>query len=167
MPSQSQTLTSPDVASGPRNISHIAIGVSDMEAALRFYRDVIGLTVSVDHIEDFPGPEFQTYRRGVYLRWSAGDHEPFLVLDQTLDPRASRGEAKRMFDIGLHHFGFWVDDLDAVVARARAAGFEAILEPRDSDTVNYGEPAGRVIRLCLLKDPDGNVVQLDQRVDPR
>ena len=38
-------------------VSHIAVGVRDMEVALGFYRDVLGLRVTADNIEEFPqGP---------------------------------------------------------------------------------------------------------------
>jgi catechol 2,3-dioxygenase-like lactoylglutathione lyase family enzyme len=38
-------------------VSHIAVGVRDMDGALGFYRDVLGLRVTADKIEEFPqGP---------------------------------------------------------------------------------------------------------------
>ncbi len=36
--------------------------------------------------------------------------------------------------------------------------------PADTDTSTYGEKPGGTIRLLMLRDPDGNIVQLDQRV---
>ena len=155
----------PQAVPKPRNLSHIAVGVSDMDASLAFYCDVIGLEVAVDHIEDMRHPRFKTYRRGVYLRWSGGDDDAFVVLDQTLGEHGDRGRAKQLFEIGTHHFGFWVDDVDAIVARARVAGHPVLIDPLDSDSGGYGEPPGRPIRVSMLKDPDGNHVQLDQRVD--
>lgn len=149
----------------PRNLSHIGIGVSDMDASLEFYCGVIGLAVAVDHIEDMKHPEFRTYRRGVYLRWADGDDDAFIVLDQTLGDAGDRGSPKKLFEIGPHHFGFWVDDVDAVVARAKAGGHPVLIEPLTGDSAGYGEPAGRPIRVSMLKDPDGNFVQLDQRED--
>jgi catechol 2,3-dioxygenase-like lactoylglutathione lyase family enzyme len=154
-------------ASRPRNLSHIAIGVRDMDASLRFYRDVIGLSIAVDHIESMQHPEFRTYRRGVYLRWADGDDEAFIVLDQTLGDAGDRGNAKALFDIGVHHFGFWVDDIDGIAARAESAGHEVMIQPLDADSGGYGEPPGRPVRVSLLRDPDGNVVQLDQRQERR
>ena len=51
-------------------VSHIAVGVRDMDAALGFYRDVLGLRVTADKIEEFPqGPgQAPAQRRAVYLR---------------------------------------------------------------------------------------------------
>ena len=152
--------------SRPSNFSHLAIGVSDMDVSLAFYRDTIGLDVSKDVIEDFRDvPGFSTYRRGVYLRWAVGDGEAFLVLDQTLSDHGDRGQAKQLFTIGMHHFGFWVDDTDAIVERARQAGYAVVIEPATGDSKDYGEDAGRPIRTAFIRDPDGNIVQLDQRLD--
>jgi catechol 2,3-dioxygenase-like lactoylglutathione lyase family enzyme len=147
-----------------RAVSHVAIGVRDMERALRFYRDALGLRVRADLIEELPGVagEEARKRRAAYLAWSEGPDESFLVLDQplTVEPY---GEAARLFQTGIHHFGFWVEDVDAIVARARAGGFEVLFEPGVVDTRAYGEPPGGRVRSTFLRDPDGNYVQLDQR----
>ena len=147
-------------------ISHIAVGVTDMEQSLRFYRDLLGLHVSLDTIEEIPafgGGEAQK-RRACYLRWREGRHESFIVLDQQLS-RDPYGEPPALFQVGTHHWGFWVDDVDAVVARAEAAGVPIVVRPANADTVTYGEAPGGTCRSAFLRDPDGNVVQLDQRVE--
>ena len=38
-----------------RGISHVAIGVADMERSLHFYRDLLGLTVTLDKEEPVRG----------------------------------------------------------------------------------------------------------------
>src|SRR5690606_2440569 len=105
-----------------RNVSHIAVGVRDMERSLAFYRDVLGLHVSLDAIEELPSiagaPPIK--RRGVYLRWREGRDESFIVLDQQLS-QPPFGEPPKTFQVGTHHWGLWVDDVDAMVARAEAA----------------------------------------------
>ena len=147
-----------------RAISHVAVGVRNMDRALRFYRDALGLRVKLDTIEEIPGFEGSEprKRRAAYLGWSEGPHESFVVLDEPLSG-APTGEPARLFQTGIHHFSFWVDDITAIVARVRAAGFTVLFEPGVGDTVAYGEaPGGKVLSTFLL-DPDGNYVQLDQR----
>lgn len=148
-----------------RNVSHIAIGVRDMEKSLAFYRDVLGMRVTLDETEEFgDGERFpKTRRRGVYLRWDDDPHAPFVVLDQQLSQEPF-GEPAQLFQVGVHHVGFWVDDCDAVAERARAAGLEPMTRPANSDTIAYGEAPGGKVRTMFLRDPDGNVVQFDQRV---
>ena len=145
-------------------ISHIAVGVTDMEHSLGFYRDVLGMHVSLDAEEEVPAigdaPAFK--RRGVYLRWREGPHETFIVLDQQLS-REPFGSPAEIFQVGTHHFGFWVEDIDAMVERAEAADVPIVVRPTNGDTAAYGEAPGGVVRSAFLRDPDGNVVQLDQR----
>jgi catechol 2,3-dioxygenase-like lactoylglutathione lyase family enzyme len=149
-----------------KNISHVAIGVRDMDRSLPFWTDVVGLHVSLDAVEEFTLDGTLTRRRGVYLREHEGADEPFVVLDQGLSA-PYEGEPKPPFQIGIHHFGFWVDDIDAIMARARAAGTPIVVEPSEAgvDTAAYGEPSGRRVRSMFVRDPDGNTIQFDQRVD--
>jgi len=147
-----------------KNVSHIAIGVRNMETSLPFWTDVVGLHVTLDTIEEFTIGGEAVRRRGVYLRDREGPDEPFVVLDEQLT-RDKTGDAKPLFDIGVHHFGFWVDDIDGIAGRARSAGVPIIVEPseRGADTVTYGEPPGGLVRAMFVRDPDGNTVQFDQR----
>jgi catechol 2,3-dioxygenase-like lactoylglutathione lyase family enzyme len=147
-----------------RAISHVAIGVRDMDRALRFYCDGLGLRVKLDTTEQIPAFEGSPprKRRAAYLGWSEGPHESFVVLDQPLDVPAA-GQPAQLFQTGIHHFSFWVTDIDGIVARLRAAGLEVLFDPGKGDTIAYGEAPGGVVLSTFLRDPDGNYVQLDQR----
>ena len=149
-----------------RALSHVAIGVRDMDRALEFYRDVLGLPVASDRVEEFAQGAGQppAQRRAVYLRWGEGPHSSYVVLDQHLT-KETHGMATPLFDAGIHHFAFWVDDLDEMLARVRAADVTVVMggEGPGTDTVMYGEPPGGRVRSAFLRDPEGNYVQLDQR----
>jgi len=148
-------------------VSHIAVGVRDMEVALGFYRDVLGLRVTADNVEEFPqGPgQDPAQRRAVYLRWLDGPHASFIVLDQQIT-NDIKGQPAELFQMGCHHFAFWVDDLDETLDRARAAGFGVVLGGVGAVGSEWlGEPpGGRAVRSAMLRDPEGNHVQLDERV---
>ena len=146
-------------------VSHIAIGVRDMEKALVFYRDVLGMRVTLDTPEELPsiGGGAPMKRRGVYLRWGEGPHASFVVLDEQLSTPPF-GEPAKLFQVGVHHVSFWVDDVGAYLERAREAGFEVVVPAADGDTLAYGEAPGGVVRTAFLSDADGNYVQLDERV---
>jgi catechol 2,3-dioxygenase-like lactoylglutathione lyase family enzyme len=148
-----------------KNISHIAIGVRDMDAALPFWTDVVGFHISLDATEEFTMDGKLTRRRGVYLREQEGANEPFIVLDQRLTT-PYEGEPTPLFQIGVHHFGFWVDNIDDIAARASAAGVTIVVAPSLAgvDTPAYGEPSGGRIRSMFVRDPEGNTAQFDQRV---
>ena len=144
-------------------VSHIAVGVTDLDRALAFYCDVIGLHVTADWTQEFT--DFTTgkpvKRRTAFLRASDAEHASALALDQLMTPEPSDARAK-LYDLGAHHFSFWVDDIDAAIARAEAAGGPVIF-PHSADTKEYGEAPGGRIRSVFLRDPDDNFVQLDQR----
>ena len=144
----------------------MAIGVRDTDRALEFYRDVLGLAVTADRVEEFAqrAGHAPAQRRAVYLRWGEGPHSSYVVLDQHLTEE-THGAATPLFDAGIHHFAFWIDDLDATLERARAAGFQVVLGGgRAVGSEWLGEPAGgRAVRSAMLRDPEGNHVQLDER----
>lgn len=152
---------------GIRAVSHIAVGVRDMEVALGFYRDVLGLRVTADQEEEFPQAPGQppARRRACYLRYEDGPHASFVVLDQQLS-RPIEGAPARLFQMGVHHVAFWVDDLAGMMERVRAAGVTVLMGGDGgpgADTTMYGEPAGGRVQSVFLQDPEGNFVQLDQR----
>ncbi len=151
-----------------RSTSHIAIGVRNMERSLRFYRDLLGLRVTLDDPQENPGGMLRTVsgsqqptRHGVYLRWEDGPDATFIVLSEN---RPTSGEAIGLNQVGIHHFAFWVGDLQETYEKVKAAGVPIVLPPTTFDTVAYGETPGGKVMTTLFKDPDGIVIQLDQRV---
>ncbi len=144
------------------NVSHIAIAVRDMDRALAFWTDLVGLHITLDTIEEFAMSDRPMRRRAVYLREREGAHESFLVLDQPCEG-AAPGDVKAMFDTGIHHVGFWVDDIEDIAERTRASGTPIIAGPATTDSLRYGEAPGSSVRTLLVRDPDGNVIQFDQR----
>jgi catechol 2,3-dioxygenase-like lactoylglutathione lyase family enzyme len=151
-----------------KGVSHIAIGVSNLERSVAFYRDVIGMPVVVEEIENYTQGSgmFQmgASRRAAYVRWREGPDESFVVLDEWPPERRPDGSPAKLFQVGVHHFGFWVDDIEAAVERSRQAGRKILSPPREGDTKAYGEAPGKKVRSAFIEDPDGNIVQLDQRL---
>ena len=153
-----------------KGVSHIAIGVRDMDKSLRFYRDLLGFQVVRDEIQKTRGTVLPALykdpheeRRAVTLYWKRGKEEAFIVLSEHTDKPVS-GEAIKLDQIGVHHFAFWVDDLQETYEKVKAAAAPIVLPPTVFDTVAYGEPPGGKVMTTLFRDPDGTVIQLDQRV---
>lgn len=149
-------------------VSHIAIGVRDMDRSLRFYRDLLGLKVCLDTMESIGGLKTlfvdpkKGKRRAVYLRFEDGPFTSFVVLSQ--NPGDMTGDAIKIDQVGIHHFAFWVDDLRERVERLKAAGVPILVPPVESDTAAYGEAPGKNVLTTLFQDPDGIIVQFDQRL---
>lgn len=149
-------------------VSHIAIGVTDMDRALVFYRDVLGLRVDADWQQRLSEDEGRELHRGraidrrcVWLRWGDGEHQSAINLDELRSPRPEDRRSD-IYDLGVHHVSLWVDDIEQIVERARANGYEVIM-PHYSGTEPYGEAPGGRIQSVFLKDPDGNLIQCDRR----
>ena len=115
------------------------ITTADLGAALGFYRDLLGATVSYE----FPGPDGELGYVGLELGTAH--------LGIGRDPAQASGPTPR--------FSLWVyaKDCDAAVAGLRAAGVTIIEEPADQP---WGERVARVL------DPDGNLVLIGQRTAP-
>ena len=100
---------------------HIAIAVHDLDAALAFYRDALGLEMAERR---------QVPEEGVEIAFlPAGDGEVELL--QPLDEASSVATFLEKRGEGLHHVCLAVDDIEVAVERLRAAG--AVLlseEPR-------------------------------------
>ena len=105
----------PSTSRGTR-VSHIGIAVEALANSLPFFRDVLGLPEVP--LDDADG--------ATIVGFSAG--EPMVELLEADDPASpiARFVAKR--GPGIHHICFAVDDLDAMLARCRAAGVQLIDE---------------------------------------
>ena len=149
-------------------ISHVAIGVRDMERSLKFYRDVLGLEVRYDQMQPIGGmanlyanPQ-KGQRRAAHLNYGKGEGRGFLVLTEM--PGGTPGEAIKLDQVGISHVSWWVDDIRAIHEKLKAAGVKILVPPYETDAGGYGETSGRKYLTCLFEDPDGIMLQLDQRV---
>jgi len=149
-------------------VSHVAIGVRDMDRSLRFYRDLLGLEVRFDGTQPIGGmpslyanPE-KGKRRAAHLHYGKGATAGFLVLSER--PGGTPGEAIKLDQVGISHFSWWVDDIRATHQKLEDAGVKILVAPAETDSGGYGEAPGKKYLTCLFEDPDGIIVQLDQRV---
>ncbi len=97
-------------------VHHLAVVVADLDQALRFWRDALGLQVS--HIEDVPEQASQV----AFL--PAGEAEIELVRPTTANSGVARYLAKR--GAGMHHICLSVPDLRASLQRLAAQGVRLI-----------------------------------------
>jgi lactoylglutathione lyase len=140
---------------------HCGIAVTDMERSLAFYRDALGLEVTVDRIANhdylrevtaLPSEEV----RIVFLKVPNMDFSIELLEHRGIERVPSR---MRPCDPGSVHIGLYVDDIDAVSARMAELGFPSRSgHPVD---ITAGPFAGG--RSCFIPDPDGFLVELNKR----
>ena len=139
---------------GPQGVNHVAIGVSDMQASIEFYRH-LGFVGTLMEMDDYNEPMHPWYpgpppRQHLVIRMSP--YGGWLELVQ-LDPPSPdmRGDWGHL---GAMDFGIGVRDLDLAVDRLRAAGVEFASEPR-TIAVDGGS-----WRYAYMKEPDGNYAAL-------
>jgi methylmalonyl-CoA/ethylmalonyl-CoA epimerase len=103
-------------------LDHIGIAVADLDAALRFYRDALGL--------DVEAPEEVASQRVRAHFIPAGDTALELLEATTPDSPIAKYLEKR--GPGLHHITLRVEDIDAAIAQLKARGVRLIDErPRE------------------------------------
>ena len=146
-------------------VSHIAVGVRDMDASLRFYRDLLGFEVVRDEVQATQGTvlpalyqEPHDQRRVATLYWKKGPREAFLVLSEHSDKPVS-GEPIKLDQIGIHHYAFWVENLPQVYEELKAKGADFVVPPTVTKTQDGN------FNSTFLRDPDGILVQLDELVE--
>lgn len=119
-----------------KKINHIAIVVEDIEKALGFWRDNLGL--SLDHIEVVP----EQKSRVAFL--PVGDSLVELVSPTTEDSGVANFLKKR--GAGLHHLCFEVDDIQAALDDLKEKGVRLINEtPQETEVgkkIAFIHPAG-------------------------
>jgi catechol 2,3-dioxygenase-like lactoylglutathione lyase family enzyme len=111
----------------PTAVHHVAICVRELDAAVRFYTEVLGFTVMPQRPAAFgPGAWLESGTAQVHLM-VADEHPP-----------------------GLQHFALRVDDLDAAVAAIAAKGVRVDPAPHTPGAGRQAflrDPAGNLIEL--------------------
>jgi methylmalonyl-CoA/ethylmalonyl-CoA epimerase len=95
-----------------KGLDHVAIVVKDLEAAIRLYRDTLGLELA--HVEEVPEQQVTTAIFG------HGMGRVELICPTTKDSGVARYLEKR--GEGLHHICIEVEDIEAAMAALRAVG---------------------------------------------
>jgi catechol 2,3-dioxygenase-like lactoylglutathione lyase family enzyme len=133
----------------------VGICVSDLEAALRFYRDALGFEVAGElGVKGEPSDTLLRLRdvelRAVYLR---RDGVTLELLHYASPGHSGDGAPRAMNALGLTHLSLRVDDLEAAVADLSARGFPVLSDTRI-------ENPSRRARAVFATDPDGTLVEL-------
>ncbi len=127
-----------------KQINHVAIVVENLDTALHFWRDALGLPLH--KTESNPGESVDI----AFL--PVGESEVELL--QPTDPESGIGKYLAKKGQGMHHLCVEVDDIDAVIARLVAHGVEMInAEPRT-------RPEGTRYAFVHPKSAGGVLVEL-------
>ena len=147
----------------------VIIGVSDMDKALRLYKDVLGLSEIVydktDKFGDFAelGASDKTFRRillrkkqsaeGAFSRLF-GNIEVELVEAKETSDRKTIMEGRSWGDLGFIHLCFDALNMDKLGEKLKANGFPFVVDSANS--FDMGDAAGR---FTYIEDPDGTLIE--------
>ncbi len=125
----------------PSRLGHVHLKVRDLERAVAFYRDVLGLEV--------------TERFGSFVFLSLGEAHHDLAL-QSIGGEDSAGTGEQ--EPGLYHAAWEVDDADALRRASERLSERGV----DVSPVDHG-----ISKALYFDDPDGNGVEiyLDMRAE--
>ena len=139
-------------------VDHTGITVTNLERSLAFWRDVLGFEIShrphqtgelASEITGVPGAEISIAVLKGY------GHK--IELLEYLAPSDRQHVRPRPCDVGSVHVALVVDNLDAVLGRIAASGWQAAGKPQ---TLSAGPNAGR--RVVYVRDPDGTTIEFMQ-----
>jgi catechol 2,3-dioxygenase-like lactoylglutathione lyase family enzyme len=144
-------------------VAHIGITVKDMERALKFYRDLLGLKVlgditvtgeEISRVTQAKGAKV----RAVYLRSGEDLSGPPIELLHFIEPAGEAGAPYAgLTNLGITEVAFWVKDIEKTCAELRARGVELYSEPQLFDLEGYGS-----VKAVYFRDPDGTTLELMQ-----
>lgn len=122
-------------------LTHVRLLTDDVEGLARFYREVLGLELTLDAgdgvYKELRGPGDVIL--GVFRRDLMGQ-----MIGAEL-PVAGSSDAVALT--------FAVDDVDEAARAVRERGAELVSEPRDYEVA--------FLRVAHLRDPDGNLIELN------
>jgi methylmalonyl-CoA/ethylmalonyl-CoA epimerase len=130
-----------------KGIDHVGVAVKDLEAAIQFYQETLGLEVTenIDH--------GQGSNRGAFIRVGQVDFE----LLENRDPQSAIARHIEKRGEGIQHIAFEVDHLEEAMAAMKEKGIPFIDEkPR---------PGARDSRIVFMhpKHTHGVLMELVER----
>ena len=140
-----------------KQVRHTGIVVRDLNRALRFYRDLLGLKVVKSKDESGRYISAVTGIKGTKIRTvkMAADDGNLVELVYFYNKKfAKTGPSWRP---GMSHISFTVDDIDAEYKRLRKEGAAFISAPKPSP--------GGYARMAFCKDFEGNLIELVEVLD--
>lgn len=132
-------------------LDHIGIAVDDLDAALAFYTDALGL--EVDATEDVPSQGVRAH----FMRVGSASLE---LLEATTEESPIRRFVSRR-GAGIHHITLRVEDIAAALARLKARGVRLVDEtPREG-------AEGALVAFVHPASAHGVLVELKQERSAR
>lgn len=136
-----------------KNIRHTGIVVRDLEMSKRFYCEVFGFAIVkqveesgnfIDNISALQGVRITT------VKMATPDGQMIELL--YCHSHSCEKEPREIFDMGITHIAFTVENLDLEYERLKKTGVKFNSTP-------WISPDGRA-KVVFCRDPEGNLIEL-------
>jgi catechol-2,3-dioxygenase len=151
-------------------VNHIAVSVTDIHRAMRWYSDILGMTVLVNPVEiSYPAsrPEEAEISDRVRMVFGSQFGKLFIChlssangvgieLFQFIEPRAQSREGDTNFEYwrtGFFHIAITEQKIEELAERIAASGGKK----RTEVTKLF---SGSTKKICFCEDPDGNIIEI-------
>lgn len=146
-----------------KHIYHVGLTVSNLDASVKFYRDIMGLQYQGEIFMEGPETEILFQRKGckarvAYLNGADDLSMPPVELIQFTDVKSAEHKTD-LFETSVSEICFYTDDADKVYKRLVENGVECLSEPQDFDFTKDGFGKSRAF---YLRDPDGIILEIMQ-----
>jgi catechol 2,3-dioxygenase-like lactoylglutathione lyase family enzyme len=145
-----------------KGLDHVSVTCADLEASIRFYRDLLHLPLRAKGKGDQPWLAQMTGLARARIRWAEFDVGGGRILEliEFLEPRAEPVDGD-LNAPGRGHIGLEVEGIEDLLASLAAAGVQLRSEP-----VRLTEPGEWFgVRSMYAEDPDGTLIELVDRSD--
>lgn len=128
---------------------HVGIVVSDLDEAVSFYRDALGLSVADEFtLDDGIGTAIDVDgATGEFVHLDGGGTRVELI---EYDPAGDDCTPDAVNQLGAKHVGFAVDDIDEF--------YEDL--PDDVEPISEPQPVEIGTSILFFRDPEGNFVEV-------
>lgn len=148
-------------------IHHVCVNVSDMDESLKLYRDFLDFDCHIDTIIPDGHAFNQQTLDDIFHVKGAQSRMVILVcretgtmieLEQAITPKIQKvpKEQLRYGYVGFSEVAFEITDIETWFEKVKAAGYETQTE--------YVWTAANLVKSFLFYDPDGNMVQMIEKL---
>jgi len=147
----------------PRSLNHVGVGVSDIDAAIKWYQEVLGFRVfggptelsfessARPQLEDVLGPEFRKIRIAHLATGSGVGIELFQSIDP---PHERREEPVEFWKSGVFHFCVTDPNIEELVSKIVATGGKQLSK------IWNDRPPSTQHRMVYCQDPFGTLIEI-------
>lgn len=147
-------------------IAHVGLTIKDMNATIKFYQDILGLTLSGDMTMEGPAVSILTQipdakLRVVYFQSSQSIHTVPIELIEFIGDHYESSPYDTLNHVGLSEVCFLTQNIDETYHMLKQKGVKFLSEPQYFDLSDQGYGKSKVV---YFYDNNGIVLELMEEI---